>query len=223
MIYSLLPDINKNPLFSGVSREHVKKYFNDESLLLRELSPNTVAYSSQSSAIQVAIILEGSARVYTGEGDEKALIRTLNTGDIFGIANLYDAKDPFPTRIITATHARILFIEGSAFKTFIENDKVANKNYIRFLSKKIIYLNRKLTTLTAGSAEKKLASHIYEHQVDGIFSVSSLSELAKVLQMGRASLYRSIDSLIESRIIDRAGKTFTIKNHNALKNYINKN
>ena len=222
MIYSLIPEIEKNPLFSKVPREHIKNYFNSEKTYTKELLPNTLAYSSKSSSLTVAIILTGSARVYIGDGNEKALLRTLKAGDIFGVANLYDNEAPFPTQIITATAARILFIDGEEFKSFIESDPQATKNYISFLSGRIVYLNKKLTTLTAGSSEKKLASHIYEHQVDGVFSVSSISELANILQMGRASLYRGIDTLTENKLIEKSGKTFIITNEQALKNYINK-
>ena len=222
MINSIISQIEKNPLFLGVPKNHLEKYFNTEKTYVRTFPQNTLAYSSKSSDIQVAILLSGSARVYAGERDEKALLRTLNTGDVFGIANLYDSEEPFPTQIITATYARILFIDGADFKEYIETDPVATKNYIRFLSKKIVYLNKKLTTLTAGSAEKKLATHIYEHQIDGVFSVTSLSELANVLQMGRASLYRGIDSLAENRLIERSGKTFIILSDANFKKYINK-
>ena len=222
MTTSIISQIEKNSLFSGVPRTYLEKYFNSDKTDVRSIPANTLAYSSKISELWVAMLLSGSARVYVGEGDEKALIRTLNSGDIFGIANLYDNEEPFPTQIITATNARILFIDGELFKKFIENDAVATKNYISFLSKKIVYLNKKLATLTAGSAERKLASHIYEHQIDGVFSVSSLSELANVLQMGRASLYRGIDALIENGLIEKSGKTFIILNETNFKKYINK-
>ena len=218
----LIQQIEKHPLFSGIPKNHIEQHFKSERISAKELPPNTLAYSSQSSDLKVAILLSGSARVYIGEGSEKALIRTLNSGDVFGIANLYDDKEPFPTQIITATQSRILFISGYDFKDFIESDPTATRNYIRFLSKKIVYLNKKLATLTAGSAEKKLAAHIYEHQVNGLFTVSSLSELASILQMGRASLYRGMDSLIENGLIEKSGKTFKLLNEQKLKDYINK-
>ena len=89
---------------------------------------------------------------------------------------------------------------------------------MQFLSRKIIYLNKKLATLTAGNAEKKLASYICEHQIDGVFTTDSLSELANILQMGRASLYRALDSMTENGIIVKKGKTLIISNYTKLKN-----
>lgn len=218
MIYSLIPNIENNPLFANVSLEYIKKYINEDTVKVTELPSDTLAYSSESEQLQVAFILSGVARVYTGTGNENALMRTLQAGDIFGIANLYDDGEPFPSRIFTAANTSILFIPALKFKEFIENDPQATKNYMCFLSKKIVYLNKKLATLTAGSAERKLSAYICEHQVQGRLTVSSMSELADILQMGRASLYRSVDILIENKLIEKRGKDFIIINETKLKN-----
>ena len=94
------------------------------------------------------------------------------------------------------------------------------ENYLKLLSDKIVYLNRKIAVLTAGSAEKKLASYIYEHMIGSEFIPdTSISELANVLQMGRASLYRALDVLTDKNIIHKQGKRITILDENKLKNY----
>ena len=219
MIYSLIPDLEKHPLFKDVPVTHTDKYIDAKTASVKEFPPNTVAYSSQTENMQVAFIISGAARVYMGNSEESALTRTLNAGDMFGIANLYDEDEPFPSYIITATDVKILFIDGKSFRAFIENDSSAMKNYITLLSKKIVYLNRKLATLTAGSAEKKLASYILENSTDNVFCpASSLSELANILQMGRASLYRAIDDLANLRLIEKQGKKIIILDKQKLKN-----
>ncbi len=219
MIYSLIPDLENHPLFKNVAKAHTNQYINSNTASVKEYSPNTIAYSSRNEYMQVAFVISGTAKVYMGDSEESALIRTLNAGDMFGIANLYDEDEPFPSYIITATDAKILFISGEAFKAFIENDSTAMKNYLSLLSKKIVYLNRKLATLTAGSAEKKLASYILENATDNVFSPpSSLSELACILQMGRASLYRAMDNLVDNRLIEKQGKKIIILDNQNLKN-----
>lgn len=218
MLYSLIPFIEDTPLFTGVPKDHTNKFLNEQSISVRAFSQNSLAYSSKCDKPQVAIILEGAARVFTGTESENALLRTLTKGDIFGVANLYDTGNPFPSRIVTAVDSKIIFIDGVAFKKYIENNSIATKNYLAFLSGRIVFLNKKLATLTAGSAEKKLAAYISEHSVDGIFTAGSLSELAGILQMGRASLYRSIDILTECGLIKKQGKTFTVLELEKLKN-----
>ncbi len=218
MIYSMIPNIDKHPLFTGVPISHISEYLTADVTRISEFTPNTVAYSSESETRQVAFILCGTAKVYMGNSEESAFMRTLTAGDAFGVANLYDEDDPFPSYIITASNVKILFIEGEIFKKFIECNSTATKNYLSFLSKKIVYLNKKLATLTAGSAEKKLACYILEHNTDRIFSPPSLCELADILQMGRASLYRAIDSLEENGMIERKGKKILVLDMEKLKN-----
>ena len=219
MFCSLVSDLSTNILFKNVPEAKINSYFPQTSYSLKEFSDGEIAYSQSNGKPQVAFILEGSARVYTSENEESALLRTLNRSDVFGVANLYDGE-PFPSYIVTATNAKILFVDGETFKTFLESNPIAMKNYLTLLSDKIVYLNKKIAVLTAASAENKLALYIYEHMINGEFTPdTSLSELASVLQMGRASLYRAIDELTEKKIIQKQGKKITVLDENKLKNY----
>ena len=108
-------------------------------------------------------------------------------------------------------------MEGEAFKRFIENDSSALKCYLRFMSQKIVYLNKKIATFTASNAESKLALYLTEYSVKDEFSLSvSMSELAKTLGVGRASLYRSLDKLVDSKLIERNGSDIRIINREDL-------
>ena len=145
------------------------------------------------------------------KGDEKTLLKTMGVGEIFGIANLYAEDVCFPSVIIADKKATVLFIDGDAFKSFIENDSSALKCYLRFLSQKIVYLNKKIATFSASSAESKLAIYLTEYSKEDSFSLSiSMSELAKTLGLGRASLYRALDKLVASELIARDGANIRI-------------
>ncbi len=221
MLLTIIPNLQSNLLFSDIPENYINEKFNNDSVIIKEFEANTIAYSSQTEPIYVGIIISGSVRVYSGWREEKALLNTLHSGNIFGIANLYDENEPFPSQIITVSNTKIAFIRGDTFKDFIENNDIAMKNYLRFLTKKIIYLNKKITTFTAGSSEKKLALFISEHTNENTFiPPCSISELSSILGIGRASLYRAIDILKENNIIEaRKKNTFTVNIEN-LKKYI---
>ena len=110
MIYSIIPDIESHELFVGVPHSHIERYFNNENLTVKVIPPDFPAYSQDIQEHQIAFIIDGAARVFAGTNEERALIRTLNKGDIFGIANLYDENEPFPSQIVTVTNTTILFI-----------------------------------------------------------------------------------------------------------------
>ena len=139
---------------------------------------------------------------------------------MFGIANLY-SKDVFPSTITARSDAKILFIDETAFKKLIENDAKLLSSYLCFMSNKIVYLNKKICSLTAGNTAKKLAAFLLDNECDGTYSLpSSISALADMLNVGRASLYRAMDVLIEERLIERNGKTIIIPDKNSLLKFI---
>ena len=138
---------------------------------------------------------------------------------MFGVANLYSEDQPFISMITANGNCQVLFIDANAFCDLIERDSVAMRSYLAFLSKKIIFLNKKISTLTAGSTEKKLAFFLAENQHDGTFSQHvSMLAIAETLNVGRASLYRALDTLEAHGLIHRDGKTIFIPDINALLN-----
>jgi DNA-binding IclR family transcriptional regulator len=70
-----------------------------------------------------------------------------------------------------------------------------------------MYLNKKITVFTAGSAERKLACFMLDHISGNTFTPpTSMKRLSDMLGIGRASLYRAIDSLTECGAITEKTK-----------------
>ncbi|MBE6667135.1 MAG: Crp/Fnr family transcriptional regulator [Ruminococcaceae bacterium] len=218
----MLKKIKNHPIFMGVPQSHIEKYFCEKNLTVRTYVQGETAYSSVTKNPQVALMVDGVARVYakaSNDGEGTALLRTLRSGDLFGIANLYAQDDPFPSKIVAAGEVKILFMDGDIFKKFIETDPTALKNYLEMQSKKIVYLNKKISTFTAGSAEKKLIMFMLDHIDKDVFTVPcSMTELSDMLGIGRASLYRAIDSLTEDGILLKQNKNTFKVDLNKIKN-----
>ena len=77
-----------------------------------------------------------------------------------------------------------------------------------FLSDRIRFLNRRLATLTAGQTDDKLWRYLQAHRdAGGVVELpEGMAGLAEHLGMGRSSLYRSLETLIESGLIRREKK-----------------
>ena len=217
----MLNTITSHPIFTGVPENHIKKYFCKKNLSVRSFMQGETAYSSTTKNPQVAILLCGVARVFAKASNdgENALLRTLHPGDMFGIANLYAEDNPFPSKIVAASELEILFMDGEIFKEFIETDSTALKNYLAMQSRKIVYLNKKISTFTAGSAEKKLIMFMLDHLDKDVFTVPcSMTELSNMLGIGRASLYRAIDALTDDGTISKQSKNTFKVDLNKIKN-----
>lgn len=210
----LLLHLKQHPIFSELTEEEVTTYFSGDRSEIKAFPPKKIAYSSSTDRVRIGIFLSGKARVET---EAQALVKSLRVGELFGIANLYAEDEPFPTSIVTTAEAKILFLDGDAVKRLIEEVPSVRRAYLTFQSGRIVYLNRKIATLTAGSAERRLAVFLLDYEQDGIFlPPCPMNRLAELLGIGRASLYRAIDALCAEGLIEKQGKTIYLRNKDAL-------
>ena len=210
--------VSENFILGHADKEKLEAAF-DGAYSDVEFHAGDVILSPEKKQRVVGLVLKGTATAEPCGGSDNALLRLLCAGDMFGIANLYAENEPFPSIIKAKTVAHILFLDAGRFKWLIETDGNALRAYLSFMSKKIVYLNKKISTLTAGSAEKKLALYLCENSRDGSFLADvPMSALAELLGVGRASLYRAMDTLERSGAITKNGKTIIINDINALLN-----
>jgi len=216
-LYEQFPILQKVSLFETASADHVTHSFGEQDYTVCHFSDGETVYSSDTKNIRVGVLLFGEAEIYTKGSGTHVLLKTAKAGEIFGIANLYAGDTAFPTVIRAKGKLQILFFSGEAFRRFIETDAEVLSFYLAFLSKKIVYLNRKIATFTAGSAEHRLALFLLENHTDGIFAPSySMATLANLLGLGRASLYRAIERLTELSLLEHRNGCFDIPSIEAL-------
>ena len=219
-LYEIYPEISKNIIFSDSQKASVNRYITDDRFWVSSFAPQEKICTPDDTNTRVGIILSGTASVSSDSGNSKFVLKTLVSGDMFGIANLYSEDTPFPSVISAKTEVKCLFISGDAFRAFLENDAQALKQYLKLLNNKIIYLNNKITIFTASNTEKKLAVFLYENQTDNEVTLScSMSALSELLGLGRASLYRAIDKLTDLGLIVRQYKKILIPYNEKLKRF----
>ena len=223
-ILAVFPQITDNILFNNADKNKLKKLLLEESddIVLKKFSPYEIILSPDIKTVPIGIVVNGIIEITSAAQKHKVILKTAGSGSIFGIANLYAMQAEFPSQITAKTDSEILIINSDIFRKIIESDPVITKNYLCFLSNKILYLNKKIASYTVGNTECKLAYYLYENEVDGVVRLNnSLSDISVMLNMGRASLYRSLDKLVEENAIYKDGKNIYIKDMEKLKNYIN--
>ena len=212
---NILLCFSRNGILCNAEERNITEYITDSCVTQGHYRSGDVIYSPESSKKCVGIVLSGKVAALS----ENALLKIISENDIFGIANLY-SQDSYPSTIVAKTAAEVLLIEEGAFKALLENDSNLMKTYLSFMSNRIVYLNKKIASLTAGSAEKRLAVFLVDNQQDGVYSLTtSISSLADMINVGRASLYRALEALSEEGLILREGKNIIIKDKNALLKY----
>ncbi len=220
-VYEICPDIQNHRIFRHASADAVNQYLCGENLELCRFPPKEKIYTPASKTRSVGILLSGRAQICPDNGGERSLMKTMKVGELFGIANLYAAEEPFPSVIRAKESCTVLFINGNAFREWLENDSAARLGYLELLSRKIVYLNRKIAALTAGNVEKKLAFLLLENEVGGVFQPDcSMTALADMLGVGRASLYRATDSLQSAGMLCRTQKNMWITDREKLMKFL---
>lgn len=208
--------LKKHPIFKNAEPNNLKTYIKESSVALCSFSSDEDICSPLTDNIPVGLIISGKALVHSSDGG-KVLIKTVSEGAIFGIANLYSENAAFPTRISAKKSCKVLFISPDDVRSLIENDPSVMRAFMAFLSEKIVYLNKKINSFTAGSAERRLTLFLADNAENDIYtSETSLSALATMLDIGRASLYRALDKLELEGLIERKDRSIILKDRDLL-------
>ena len=207
--------VMKTELFRGSPRSVLMRILAVSDCTVGEYSKNDIVFSKTSFTRSLGIVLGGKLRVIKENADKRPIVMsTLQSGSLFGAAALFNSHGEYVTQITAIEHSRILFLPQRLIKRMIEREPEIAENYIRYLSERILFLNRKIYFLTAGTAEQRLASFLLDNLSEGEYSEMPMPmhRLADALNMSRASLYRAFDLLIESGAVSKQGKLVCISN-----------
>ncbi len=216
-ILEIYPELKNFLIFRSAKNENICLYITEGSFSERIFSAGEDIASPDVKNVPVGLILDGRASVSSADDGKRVLLRTVGTGAVFGIATLYSDDSPFPTKINAISRCRVLFIERTAVCALIQNDGSANRDFLTFLSNRIVYLNKKINAFTAGNAERRLSLFLADNETNGVYSSDiSMVALADMLDIGRASLYRAFDRLTKDGLIEKKDKVIIIKDKDAM-------
>ncbi len=214
--------VSRLKLFMGVDIDNLNDILSDKRSELLKFGPGDNIYSSDEYRGCLGILLSGSAQVRKRNADDTIILNQLYSPKVFGAAGLFQKYTDDISQIISVTDCTVLFIHSSLIKEYMQKDFKFVENYLTFLSERVRFLNKKIDCFTQSNAEAKLAFYLLEHIEEDGFSLvfqDSFKNLAKILGLGRASLYRALDVLIDSESITRDGKIITILDKQKLKKF----
>lgn len=215
--------IQHTQVLRGVSEKVVKRLISPENSEVKDFRSGDVVFSPKSFSRSLGIVLSGSLRVTKENADGHSLVMsTLGKGALFGAAALFNTETEYVTRITAAESSRVILIPQRSVERLLKQEPTFALNYVKYLSERILFLNRKIFYLTAGTAEQKLANFLLENYEEGESKKlpMTMEKLASALNISRASLYRALDVLTDNEIIKKNGKSFCVINKKKLKEII---
>lgn len=202
-------------LFKNTSNVVEKIINSDESLEWLSFEKGEIIYDYNNFKNSLGIILKGKVSVRKKNKDS-VLINTLCEGEAFGGAVLFAGEDKFIACIKAESKCDMLFISQEDMEKLIAFSHEVSINYIKYLAKSLVFLNERLDIFSAGSAEERTLEYLRKNCHKGengvcFTDVSSITNMAEYLSVGRATLYRILDDFELRGIIERERKRIYIK------------
>lgn len=209
--------IKASPLFKGANASTIEMV--QRLGCVKRFQAGDAVWDGQHLAI--GIMLQGIAKIIKHSADNHDVImHRILPPQMFGAAQVFRGGREL-SRVVAEQDCSVLFIGRDIVEKAVKEDFTVGLNYIAFLSERIYFLNRKIEGFTGYSARSRLSMYLLDHaqMKDGVYIVQlhhSLKELADVINVGRASLYRAMDTLVEEGIITRDRRRITILDITAL-------
>lgn len=209
-----------HPLLDGIDGSLWQELTADGLCRVLPFGAGEEIYSPEAHLDGLGILLEGAATAYAPHPVKKVMLRTFSAGAVFGIADWFGEEQSFFSRIETREPSQVLLIESVAVRRLIDESRAFREHYISFLTGRIRFLNQKIGYLTAGSAEYKLSHYLLSlGECEKVALPISMSALAEMLDVGRASLYRAFDTLTADGFISKNGKTISLHDRAGMAEY----
>ncbi len=217
-------EIIKNSfLFENVLDEVLNEILSCDMCEIHSFKKNDEVYTNSKFHKSLGLVLSGCILAQKQSGVHTLSLNRIITGSYFGAAAIFTNEADYVTLIKASKDTRVVFFREELLISLFEKCPCAAENYIRFLTGRIRFLNRKIDHLGAGSTEKMLSIYLlqnaeYADSACVVKLTSSYSALAEMLGIGRASLYRALEAFEAEGLIKREGKSIILCNIAKLEN-----
>lgn len=176
---------------------------------LRALEHGEALYTPDSFAQALGLVASGTLEAENRSG---IALNVLGKGTLFGVAAVFGEVERYVSTIRAKSPTRVLLIERALLeRLFLERPDCALR-YVAFLTDRVRFLNAKIESFTAPSAQASLEHWLVQASGGGSeLTVASWSAVSRALDMSRTSLYRALDSLEADGKIARDGKKVILR------------
>jgi len=215
--YRVMPILTENPLFSAVNEITLEQMVHHRDCQLVTYHNGDTIFSETDYHRALGVVTRGNALVYRLGHGAPVLLTTLSKGHMFGVAGVFSEEERYVTRITSKGMCQVFYFPARLCEALIRDNSDFAMVYIRFLSDRIRFLNKRLAELSAPAVEQKLAKYLSEC---GERISPNMVELATALGIGRASLYRTLDDFIRRGLIRKQDHDILILDPDGIKELI---
>ena len=200
-------------LFKSLPQDKLDSAVSECEPELRSYKRSDVIFTPESYEKEIGFVLFGECEIKRTKSDgTDVVLNVLKTGESFGILAVLSDKEEYPTTICATKQSEVLFIKKSKLLRLIRHYPTVAMNVIGFLTEKIDFLNKKVATFSSENVEEKLRAFLLQqYRKNGATQfILNCQKCSEAISAGRASVYRGIDALRKSGIINYENKKITI-------------
>ena len=203
-------------LFNGMSPMEIGHLLSQEGCRLVHYPAGSTIPSERG----MMMLLTGSVLIEKQSADGRYLrMREVWPPQAINVSALLAQPPREVSRLSTPDGCRAVELSRALVTQALMEGGTFSVNLVEFLLGRVVFLNKKITALSGHTAASRLELYLAENAVqkDGVSQVQlpfSLSEFAEHLCVGRASLYRTLDTMEQQGRIRRKGRTIYLSGEN---------
>lgn len=194
-------------LFAGVSESAVTALVEDGATRRVDFARGEVICRRGAVNDDLIVIISGKAEVRKGS----VTMRLLGAGDVTGVSTLFGGDGVMDSDVTAQTKLTALFFRRAAVLAAIRSDPAFAENYIGFLSARVRFLNGVISRCAGADSAGRLARYLAGIAAEkGERFALNVSRAAAELSLGRATVYRALDALVEAGCVERCGREISV-------------
>lgn len=199
--------ITKNSLFSNLSEQDIRTLIESETSIIGRYKKNTVIMQEGELCHSIGFVLDGTLSVQQLSPCGKLInIQILPCGECFGLAFVYSPLPVYQYTLVTAEAASILYIPFARIEKLLEKSTVFCKNYITFLTHKVIFFQNKVRIFSQKDVRSRLILYLsaeFASSQNPAFKLRhSKTEIADLIGVARPSVPRELMHMQQDGLID---------------------
>ena len=200
-------------LFEGIAEKEIERLLASCACETVDYHKDDEIYSPSDYDGKIGFIVTGKCAVCRKKPDSTdVVLNILEKYASFGVLAAFSSEE-FPTVVRAMKDSTVAFFTTQEILALISECPKVSINIINFLADRIAFLNKRIATFTCSTVESKLASFILsEHTRLGSLEIPfNCKRVATVINAGRASVYRALETLSDEGAIIYDTKKISIE------------
>ena len=147
----------------------------------------------------LGVVVSGKFNIESTDGG-RVLMNTVTAGGVFGAATVFLGEN-YISSVRAAAKSVVLYVPRETLEKIMKSDPAVSVAYVRFLSERISFLNKKIVAFTSQRSDSALAGYIVETADESGVCRFNRAAAAKKLGIGRTTVYRALKMLEDDGII----------------------